>query len=434
MTDIQQGDAVRRSGLRGMSTLAQLMSAQADDFSGIGSTRKGSLLAAFKQAAPALGLSQNALLLLDQLMAFSKELDWEEERRPVVWPSNDFLQDVLGKSLRTVQYARRELEDQGIVVMRDSPQGRRFGYRGPDGHIKVAYGFDLSPLALRHEEFLSLAADIKAVRAERQALKRRRTIALKSTKQLIATALEIGLEAVEWSVLAERCDRLAKGSARERKLAVLTPLVDRLEHMRADVEAFFLEQVAMLDSHDDNQITAPQGANDSTLITTTNDLKSNKLDTVDSRKEVNQISSSKSDANSGPPSPSDDATQDRVEDTLTKYQIKPQMVIGLTSWFAELAPKDRSPDWNDVITAGSRMRKLTGISDDAWRDAVETMGVAAASTAVAIVMAKRGEIKKPGGYFRGMVSKAREGQLNLGPTVYGLLEKARETRQSETAQ
>ena len=127
MTDITTGDTARPSGLRGMSSVAQVMSAHADTFGGIGSTRKGALLATFKQAAPALGLSDNAMLLIDQLMAFSKECDWEEGRRPIVWPSNDFLQDALGKSLRSIQYARRELEDAGVVVMRDSPQGRRYG-------------------------------------------------------------------------------------------------------------------------------------------------------------------------------------------------------------------------------------------------------------------------------------------------------------------
>ena len=432
MTDITIGDGARPSGLRGMSSVAQLMSAHADTFDGIGKTRKGALLATFKQAAPAFGLSDNALLLVDQLMAFSKECDWEEGRRPIVWPSNDFLQDALGKSLRSIQYARRELEDAGVVVMRDSPQGRRFGYRGPDGHIKVAYGFDLSPLALRQDEWRGIAEDIKQIRRDRQALKRRRTIALKATRQIIATALEIGLDVNEWSTLGEQNERLIAGTHRQRDLMVLRPLVDRLEHLKADAEAYFLEQVSALETLDDEQEHASQGAEDCTLNTTTTDLKSNKLDTVDTRREVDQISSSEGVANKST-SPPPDAVADSVEDTLVKYQIKPQMVIGLSTWMTELVPKDRPATWDDVVGAGSRLRKLTGISDDAWRDAVETIGVAAASTAVAIVMAKRGEIKKPGGYFRGMVEKAKLGQLNLGPTVYGLLDKERGARQPEVS-
>ena len=433
MTGITTGDTARPSGLRGMSSAAQVMSAHADTFGGIGSTRKGALLATFKQAAPALGLSDNAMLLIDQLMAFSKECDWEEGRRPIVWPSNDFLQDALGKSLRSIQYARRELEDAGVVVMRDSPQGRRYGYRGPDGHIKVAYGFDLSPLALRQDEWQGVAEDIKQVRRERQALKRRRTIALKATRQIIATALEIGLDVTEWTTLGEQNERLIAGTHRQRDLSLLRPLVDRLEHLKADAEAYFLEQVAVLESLDNEQEHASQGADDCTLNTTTTDLKSNKLDTVDTHKEVKQKRSSETEPASRP-SPAPDAIVDSVEDTLVKYQIKPQMVIGLSEWMNQVVPKDRPATWDDVVHAGTRLRKLTGISDDAWRDAVETIGVAAASTAVAIVMAKRSEIKKPGGYFRGMVEKAKLGQLNLGPTVYGLLDKDRlGTQQGEVS-
>jgi Replication protein C N-terminal domain len=40
----------------------------------------------------------------------------------------------------------------------DSPTGRRWGHRdAKTGKIVEAYGFDLSPIALRHAEFVAVA-------------------------------------------------------------------------------------------------------------------------------------------------------------------------------------------------------------------------------------------------------------------------------------
>jgi hypothetical protein len=48
----------------------------------------------------------------------------------------------------------RVLFEAGIFVIRDNEQGKRYGRRGPDGRIIEAYGFDLSPLAQRYDEFV----------------------------------------------------------------------------------------------------------------------------------------------------------------------------------------------------------------------------------------------------------------------------------------
>ena len=47
----------------------------------------GQLLAAFKAAAPRLGLSVRLVHALDWLFRFTRPQDWEEGGRPVVWPS-----------------------------------------------------------------------------------------------------------------------------------------------------------------------------------------------------------------------------------------------------------------------------------------------------------------------------------------------------------
>ena len=44
----------------------------------------------------------------------------------------------------------RRLIELGLVTMKDSPNGKRYGRARRRGRIVEAYGFDLSPLAARH--------------------------------------------------------------------------------------------------------------------------------------------------------------------------------------------------------------------------------------------------------------------------------------------
>ena len=82
--------------------------------------------------------------------------------------------------------------------MKDSPNGKRYGKRDPKGRIVEAYGFDLSPIAARHAEFVRLAAEAKAERAEMGRLRRRATIARNGITQILETAAEYGFEGEEW--------------------------------------------------------------------------------------------------------------------------------------------------------------------------------------------------------------------------------------------
>ena len=93
--------------------------------------------------------------------------------------------------------------------MRDSPNGKRYGRRDPKGNIVEASGFDLSPIAARHAEFVRLA---EAAREERELmgrLRRRATIARKGIAQILEAAAEYGSQGEEWSQLARDTQGLA---------------------------------------------------------------------------------------------------------------------------------------------------------------------------------------------------------------------------------
>src|ERR1700733_6071496 len=127
--------------------------------------------------------------------------DWGRGGRPIVWPSASLQQEALGLSATRTKAINRALIETGLVTMRDSPNGKRYGKRDPKGRIVEAYGFDLSPIAERHAEFVRLAAEAKAERDELRRLRRRATIARNGITQILETAAEYGFAGEEWASL-----------------------------------------------------------------------------------------------------------------------------------------------------------------------------------------------------------------------------------------
>ena len=77
--------------------------------------------------------------------------------------------------------------------------------------------------------------------------------------------------------------------------------------------------------------------------------------------------------------------------------------------------------------AVAQLRPMAGISEDAWNVAQKIMGPGVAAAAIALIFDKHtdGEVKSPGGYLRGMVEKARAGELHLDRSFYGRLNEVR---------
>src|ERR1700722_8702492 len=149
----------------------------AESFAGMpdGVTMHGQLLAAFKAAAPRLGLSPRLVHAVDWLFRFTQPQDWGRGGRPIVWPSAAMQQEALGLSATRVKAINRALIEAGLITMRDSPNGKRYGRRDPRGIIVEAYGFDLSPIAARHQEFVRLAEEAREERELMGRLRRRAT-------------------------------------------------------------------------------------------------------------------------------------------------------------------------------------------------------------------------------------------------------------------
>jgi replication initiation protein RepC len=402
-------------GCRRLTPLHVQVQAIAERFEGLpDAVSKGQALAALKQAAQPLGLSPRLRDAVDVLFAFSAPQDWQPGARPIVWPSNRKLETVLGLGRRQVQNVLNALIRAKLITPVDSPTGRRWGHRdAKTGKIVEAYGFDLSPIGLRHDEFIALAERAAVEERERAALRRRLTIARKAIQQIAETGIEHQLTDRNWHYWLAEALTLVLTIRDDLPLEGLQAMVAELEQRRTEGEA------ALREAFDSQQI-ASVGAIGCTPITTTNKPTADKSATrnIDWEKRRNGQGDS-------PTSP-DPVSPERPQQLLPA--VTPKFVLNVSPALKAYLFTP-SPGWADLVEAANGLRQQLGISRPAWIDACQAMGRYQAATAVAVIAAKRESIHSPGGYLRGMIGRAQTGELHLANSLWGL---ARRERPRET--
>jgi replication initiation protein RepC len=301
-----------------------------------GITRKSQLLAACKQASEALGLSARLRDAIDTLMGWSREQDWLGDSRPIVWPSNQRLQDAWGVSKRQVQNILNRLIQHGLIAAVDAPQGRRGGKRDKEDRIIEAFGFDLSPLAVRYQELVAAAAEHRKRCAERDALRRRLTIARKAIRQIAATAIEQQAPGRNWQHWLDKAESLGRRPAPGLDLDVLPVLVQKLEAIRQegyDALSAFLRLVE----------TTPSGAADCTPLTPTNQRPADKSATCN---DAANESKGRGRSGSSRATGHDQAPAQNTATTGLAPGWLPKLCPPLQSYLA-----DARPAWSDIVTA-----------------------------------------------------------------------------------
>lgn len=90
------------------------------------------------------------------------------------------------------------LVDRGLILRRDSPNGKRYARKTTSGDIEQAFGFDLGPIVARADEFAALAEAAIARRQTLTVLRERMTLVRRDIAKMIATGVEQGV-AADWA-------------------------------------------------------------------------------------------------------------------------------------------------------------------------------------------------------------------------------------------
>lgn len=335
------------------------------------------------EARTALGLAPNALNVLEALLSFLPGDVMTVGRDVVVNPSNVSLQRRLkGLDLRSIRRHIASLVEAGLVMRRDSANGKRYSNReGPNGATE-RYGFDLSPLVARAANISSLAADIAAEHRRTAMLREQVQNVRRFIRQALALAMEHDLpgdwDAVRsaYSIHVPNVPRGEGASSLEQRLADLKAIAQRVDNLLPSC-GFPVEE----------STNAGQGGH--------LHLESN-TDSITCSEPAAETAGS---AMSSP----------------TTAEPKPTIPLGLVlKACPDIADYAGDPirSWRDLSATANVVRSSLGISPSAWEEARREMGETEALTTLAAILQRSSEIRSAGGYLRALTQKAKAGSYS----------------------
>ncbi|MCT4334699.1 replication initiation protein RepC [Paracoccus sp. YLB-12] len=372
---------------------------------------KWEVLRELAAARDAFGLSDRDLTVLQALVSFHQAtILGGNDSELIVHPSNKAICERLnGMPCSTMRRHLSNLVQTGFVVRRDSPNGKRYARRY--GDEKVAFGFDLSPLALRFQEVCEAA---EAVRAAEERYKRlRATVSL--MRRDLAGLAEYGSSLRPDLGLWDQFSDLAVLAARDlrRKLE----MADLKQIEKALGAALDQARDLLGDGNTENMST-----NDA--ISEQHHQNSNKdlYDFEPRLEKARDPSNALERANAG-------VRVDRREDEgdppqEPENQLMPNIPLGLVlASCQEFKSYAEQPvrHWHDLVRVADIVRPMMGISPSAWDEAKRYMGPEEASVVVVAMLERFGDIRSPGGYLRSLSTKAAIGEFSCGPMIMALM-------------
>lgn len=362
-----------------------------------GRADKWQLLRAVTEARRTLGLGDRTICVLEALVSFNNDRELDGSAPIIVFPSNRELSvRARGMAPATIRRHLAVLVEAGLVIRRDSANGKRYCLRDERGLVEEAFGFDLAPLALRAGEIHAAAEAARQEERAARTLRSEVTLHQRDISRIVACALEEA-RAGDWLSMAERLAAISGRLGRNAGLDALEARRTELLRLRAEVENAYLSSLS----------EEEMSAND--LQTERHIQNSN----TDQSFEINGNEHNTAGARSTMEAPPE-----------RKMAVSLDRLRRLCPQIADYA-RDGIRNWSDLVKTADLVRSMLGVSPDAWRKAKAAMGEQAAAVVIAVMLERAETIRSPGGYLRDLTTKAEKSAFSVYPMLQAL-ERTRE--------
>ena len=364
---------------------------------------KWKIFRALCTARARLGLSERSLAVLNALLTFHPETVLTGNDL-IVFPSNEQIAlRAHGMPSATMRRHLALLVDAGLIIRRDSPNGKRYARKGRDGAVSQAFGFDLSPLVARASEIEGLA---EAVIAEERALRYAReriTLARRDIVKLIATGLEEAIPLPTAGQGASTWENVhASYRAAVSRIPASASLVE-LEQIADDLSTLGEDLLKVLESHVKQSNLSANGANNEHHIHNSN------------TKPPIELEPASEESRAAPPAPPTPEPKRAAEIVFPLG-----MVLDACPDIADYA-KGGISHWRDLLAAAGVARMALGVSQSAWEVAQAVLGEKSAAIVIAAILQRGAAITSAGGYLRELTRKAQLNEFSIGPMLMALI-------------
>lgn len=340
-----------------------------------------------------VGIGDRALAVLNALLSFYPDSELSEENGLIVFPSNAQLSlRAHGMPDSTLRRNLAELVDCGLVIRRDSPNGKRYARKGRGGEIEEAFGFSLAPLLARAQEFEAAAERVRADNRALRLMRERITLHRRDIQKLVEAAVEEDVPG-DWGGLWRRFRAAVETIPRRARIAELEPIVADLAALRDDVDK-------LLEIHLES--TNPSG----------NESQSERQQSDSNTDSIFEFEPAFEKSGS--------AAEPRTRTAEAPKTYPLGLVLKACPEIADYAV-DGIGNWRDFMITAAQVRGYLGVSPSAYEDACHVMGQEIAAVVIACILQRAQHIESAGGYLRVLTGKARAGEFSVGPMLMAAL-------------
>lgn len=356
----------------------------------------------------AFGLSDRDLSVLQALVSFHQAtIVGGNHSETVVHPSNKAICERLnGMPCSTMRRHLANLVQTGFVVRRDSPNGKRYARRY--GDEKIAFGFDLAPLAQR---FVEVCEAAEAVRAAEERYKRLRTtvsLMRRDLAGLVDYGRSLRPDRAIWDQASDLCVLTARDLRRKLDFAELQQMESTLSEALNAIRDL-LEPVQSQDMST-NEVTNEQH------------YQNSNKDSYDSEPRLEKAQGEGSASDPATALVAEGSTDEPVSVDNNLPRIPLGLVLAACSEYRTYAERPVR-HWHDLVRVADVIRPMMGVSPSAWDEAKKYMGPEEASVVILAMLERFGDIRSPGGYLRSLSAKAALGEFSCGPMIMALMRK-----------
>ncbi|MGO4569349.1 plasmid replication protein RepC [Rhizobium sp. 2YAF20] len=422
---MQTGSVTTPFGRRSM-TLSMLASQyRSKDIAPGQAIDKWKLFRALCEAKPLLGVTDRALAVLNALLSFYPGNELSEENGLVVFPSNMQLSiRAHGIAPATLRRHLAALVGVGLLIRKDSPNGKRYARRDGDGDVNQAFGFSVAPLLSRSAEIQSLAAQVTADRALLRATRERLSLCRRDIAKLIETALEEGI-AGDWSMIHDHFRSLVHRIPRSPNVAQIAPILEEMEMLREEVLNLLEIRIKAQNMNGNEsqterhiQISKPESIFD---LEPASNKKQGETSEVMADSGEEAMEEGRAEGSVSYRGGLRTVRRDRPSADGPPLKSFPLgLVLQACPEIAMYGPGGSVGSWRDLMAAAVVVRSMLGVSPSAYEEACGVMGPENAATVIACVLERAGYINSAGGYLRDLTRRAERGEFAIGPMVMSL--------------
>jgi replication initiation protein RepC len=352
-------------------------------------------------AKSVFGINDRCLAVMSSLLSFLPDNEISAKNGLVVFPSNRQLSlRAHGMPESTLRRHIATLIESGLIARRDSPNGKRYAYKDEAGHVEEAFGFSFAPLLDRSDDITRAA---KQVQADAALLKRTReqiTLQRRDLAQMIDIALAEMPPSDFWTTAHRRFRVIVEAIPRRASAPELRTILENLAELRAYIDNSLIQ-------------------NDNAPNMSANHAHSERHHIESQPESLFESKNVKKSNLKEPFAPSSEIT---IKNSSTKQMIVPSIdtVLRACPDIVDYAP-NKIGSWRDLIEATTIVSTFLGISQSAYHEACQIIGIESASATIAGILQRINEISSAGGYLRSLTQKARAGEFSVAQMLLPLL-------------